>query len=169
MKKRPFFMAIASIIVLVSCSSKPQPDAANNAGTTDMKLSAEQRYAATAGQVAPDVCRVIATVLEIAPIAVMEDSTAPCAQAPCRATLQISRIVGTGSAFKAPVLPGASVSVHFAYTTAGTTELFPDKTPALPGVTAGDEIMVDLNAVKPVMGSSQKSEISYTVYDYIIQ
>ncbi len=110
---------------------------------------------------APNTCRFIGTVVEIASKRTDADPNDPCSKAPCFATVQIDSVIGYGSAFPTSLGAGATLRARFAHTLSPTKDVMPELTPALPGLQAGSRFKADVIA-SPVLGG----EVSFTIYAY---
>ncbi|MBM2841323.1 MAG: hypothetical protein HW412_1851 [Bacteroidetes bacterium] len=110
----------------------------------------------------PNNCRVVATVESIDKSLQSADKDGPCSKAPCSATIKIDSVIGYGSAFPGTLAGGERVNVKFALTLSPTARLFPDVTPALPGLDVGDKFEANING-SVSMGEKKPS---FTVYGY---
>jgi hypothetical protein len=130
---------------------------------SDQIREAKERIAMdTPPPLAPNHCKVIATIESIDKVTSNADEKDPCSKAPCMATMRIDSILGYGAAFPGVFSRGQKVAVKFAFTLSNTKEILPDVRPPLPGLNAGSIIEAVVNGVS-VMG---KSEASYTIYKY---
>jgi hypothetical protein len=106
--------------------------------------SDEGQIAEQASRVAPNKCRMVATVMAI-------DSTlekdGPCSKAPCRGIVRVDSIIGYGSAFGSPIAVNTEIEVRFAFTVAPTNkDLFPNLTQRLPGLRLGTRFQTDIES-----------------------
>jgi hypothetical protein len=97
-------------------------------------------------QVAPSHCRLVGTIVSI-------DTTRspnpqdPCAKAPCKAKVKITKILGYGAGFTSPLAEGREVEMTFTFTLAPTTkDLFPNLIATYPGLKTGDTFQADIQA-----------------------
>jgi hypothetical protein len=97
-------------------------------------------------QIAPSHCRLVGTIVSI-------DTTRspnpqdPCAKAPCKAKVKITKILGYGAGFTSPLAEGREVEMTFTFTLAPTTkDLFPNLIATYPGLKTGDTFQADIQA-----------------------
>ena len=97
-------------------------------------------------QIPPSHCRLIGTIISI-------DTTRspnpqdPCAKAPCKAKVKITKVLGYGSGFTTPLTEGREVEMTFVFTLAPTTkDLFPNLIATYPGLKTGDTFQADVQA-----------------------
>lgn len=120
--------------------------------------------------IAPDHCRILATVVAIDSALNTAATNDPCAKAPCNATVRIDSLLGYGSGFPAVFSKGQEISVRFAFTTAPTAGLFPEMSPGFPGVQAGAKILADVEggAGMPAMEGASGGA-NFTIYEYEVK
>ena len=111
----------------------------------------------------PGQCRLVATVTKIEE-KVTGTGEDPCSKAPCIAEVRIDEILGYGSAFGGPLATGKSIRVKFTYTTAPTKTIFPDMSPALPGVKVGTRFQADVGSAGPSMDQSNGPKFAVGQY-----
>lgn len=152
-------LPIILFLIAASCGSSKQ----EQGQTKRSEWSVPARH--TPDTIAPNACRIIATILEVDSSLKGTSEKDPCSKAPCRATVRVDSVLGYGSAFPKPLGEGAVLRVRFLLTLAATDELLPDIKPPLPGLQRGERFRADLTAM-PMMGSS---EPSYTIQIYHLQ
>ncbi len=98
-------------------------------------------------QIPPNHCRILGVVSAINN-ARSTDAQSPCAKAPCKAKVKITKILGYGSGFAKPLAEGSEVEMTFAFTLAPTTkELFPNLAARYKGLKLGDAFQADVESV----------------------
>jgi hypothetical protein len=140
---------LASLLSLAvaGCSSSQQKtessDTVQVASDTVVRKSGLERQMERSRMLAPRECRIAGTVVEI-------DQTldtvagAPCSKFPCKATVRIDSVLGTGENFLRVFRPGEAVAVIFGHTLAPTKEAMPDLGIALPGLKVGSRFQADV-------------------------
>ncbi len=104
-------------------------------------------------QVAPNHCRLMGVIAAIDETR-STDRESPCAKAPCKAKVKITKILGYGSGFTTPLTEGNEVEMTFAFTLAPTTkELFPNLTARYKGLKQGDTFQADVQS-EPKLGEA---------------
>ncbi len=97
-------------------------------------------------QIAPSHCRIIGVVASIDETR-STDTKNPCAKAPCKAKVKITKILGYGSGFTTPLTEGSEVEMTFAFTLAPTTkDLFPNLSARYKGLKQGDTFQADVQS-----------------------
>jgi hypothetical protein len=106
----------------------------------------EARLAKLPPQIAPSHCRLMGTILSIDPSRSTNPQD-PCAKAPCKAKVKITKILGYGAGFTSPLAEGREVEMTFTFTLAPTTkDLFPNLIATYPGLKTGDTFQADVQA-----------------------
>ncbi|MFQ3597809.1 MAG: hypothetical protein SNJ55_06295 [Chloroherpetonaceae bacterium] len=97
-------------------------------------------------QIPPNHCRMIGVIASIDETR-STDRESPCAKAPCKAKVKITKILGYGSGFNTPLTEGREVEMTFAFTLAPTTkELFPNLAARYKGLKQGDTFQADVQS-----------------------
>lgn len=156
------FPALAlSGLLLLSCATSKQ-----DSSHAELIESAKQKIAMDIPPpIAPNTCKVVATVEAIDKMLKGTNEKDPCGKAPCTATIRIDSVIGYGSAFPKTFSAGGRLQARFAFTLSATKETMPDVKPALPGLRVGSKFTAAINA-SVAMGNS---EPSYTIYSYEVK
>jgi len=156
----------AVISIVLSCR------AARNERNVEELSGAQQKPAtpfAIPSNIAPNHCRILATVIAIDSTLDSANPDDPCAKAPCNATVRIDSLLGYGPAFPAAFSKGQQISVRFGFTTAPTAGLFPEMSQNFPGVGAGTKILADVEGTEaPAIGESTGGA-AFTIYGYEVK
>ena len=131
------------------------------------KSATEGRPAAAAEEIAPNHCRVSATVISIDTVYRSLDQRDPCSKAPCHVHLRVDSIHGYGQAFAHPLSAGDTLAVTFAFTVAPAKDVLPTMSESYPGVCIGTKILTDVLASQS-LSAEQFSSLSYYVFGYSI-
>ena len=93
------------ILILLSCTSSKEPQ------TT------------LPSEINPNSCRINGTIISIDEI---NESSGPCSNHPCVATVKINYVIGTGFGLKVPLVKNDTIKIKFEFTLSETSkELFP--------------------------------------------
>ena len=153
-------IATISASALESCASSRAPESTRTNAVDSSRMPADPGPG-----LAPDHCRLVATVVRIDE-GRSEGASDPCSKAPCNATIRVQQVLGYGSGFTVPLAIGNEILVHFLFTLGTTRELFPGLNPPLPGLQVGSTFEAELSGGDmPVATSTAKSPL-YTVGHY---
>jgi hypothetical protein len=94
-------------------------------------------------QIAPGACRIVGKIVAILPDQ-DPNRQGPCGQVPCRALVQVQRVVGYGAAFQPPLTQGQEIKVYFTFTLSPTGKYFPELTVPLPGLRVNSIFEADI-------------------------
>ncbi len=119
--------------------------------TSDKEVSDMQKPPDPGPGIPPGHCRIVATVVAVDSV-LSTDATDPCSETPCTATVKVEEIVGYGSGFTAALGKGSEVRVHFRYTLGPSSEVFPARSPGLPGLHKGSKFQADIKTGPSLMG-----------------
>ncbi len=118
--------------------------------------------------IAPNKCRIVATVLAIDSTLQSGETASPCARVPCQAIVRVDSILGYGQAFVRPLSKGERIQVMFVFTVGPTKGLFPNMTENYPGVRVGSRFLADVGAHDEPM-SKDSGTVSFLVYGYEVR
>lgn len=115
--------------------------------------------------VAPGHCRIIGKIVEIQAVQVSKNPTRPCEKQPCKAKVQVTKILGYGSGFHSILSLNSYITINFAFTLGPTKNLFPKLNQALPGLKQGESFQGDISGADGggEMGAGSKT---FTIYTY---
>lgn len=105
----------------------------------------------TGEPIAPNHCRVVGTILEMQEPDAGATGSGPCSRYPCVAKVRVDSVLGYGSAFPGALAPGQAIQVRFQFTLAPSSEVFPNETFSLPGLTPGDRFAADVSGFEEMM------------------
>lgn len=83
-------------------------------------------------------------VVEVMPIEPDPMKSEPCAQHACVAMIEVQQITQQGMNYHHQFGDGELMKVYFQYTMAPSSQVFPDISPALPGLNSGDSFEAEL-------------------------
>ena len=102
--------------------------------------------------VAPNRCRIIGKITAISPERDKDPATV-CGQVPCRAKVQIQRVIGYGHAFSETLAEKQEIDAYFVFSLQPTEKLFPEMTTPLPGLTSGSIFQADVAHLTETAGT----------------
>ncbi len=153
-----FFHCMLSGSLLTGCGASKQ-----DGGRSEEIRAAKERIVMDPGPtIAPNNCKVAATVVSISNTLKGTGEKDPCGIAPCMATVRIDTVLGYGSAFPKTLSAGQTISIRFSNTLRPTAKDYPDIKPALPGLSVGSRF-VALVSGQMEMG---QTEPAFVIYGY---
>ena len=159
-------LIFAIISILVSCQS------ARNEKKSDESSVAQQTAAkpfAVPSSIAPNHCRILATVVAIDTVLKAANPNDPCAKAPCNATVRVDSLLGYGSGFPATLSRGQQISARFRFTTAPTAGLLPELSQNFPGVRVGTKILADVEGSQAPAFGETSGGAAFTISGYEVK
>ncbi|MEO1254343.1 MAG: hypothetical protein AAFY41_05590 [Bacteroidota bacterium] len=92
------------------------------------------------------------------------DNSEMCQQNPCWAFVQVSKIIGYGSAFRGSVTVSDTVQVKFTTTLLPTQSLFPKRKNHLPGLVVNDRFQADMKQAISQDFNNQSNDYEIATY-----
>lgn len=98
-----------------------------------------------------------ATVIQVHPVDSSE--TFPCNTHPCKATIQVNKIIQKGKMFHGQFHSTSTIKIHFPFTTKATASILPNLSTSFPGIEKGNKIHIQFVDNKELLAP-------YVVYQY---
>ncbi len=152
MKIKTILLSVFVIIFLTHYSCK-----------TQKKKTIVKKNVDIGVKLSPGTCSFEGEIISIEKIKNTNSNNA-CSKAACIAKVKITKVLGYGSAFNAPMGSGKVIKMRFKYTLSKTEKLFPNKKNHLPGLKVGSKFKASVKATEE-MGEDNPV---YTIDDYIL-
>jgi hypothetical protein len=145
---------IISALFLFSCQATRNEGKGDNSspGQAESKIPN-----ANYSKIAPNHCRILATVVAIDSALASGNADDPCA------------LLGYGSGFPGTLSKGEQISVQFRFSTAPSAEILPGLPHKYPGVQIDQKIITDIEGRKEPEITGKSSAPVYTIYGYEVK
>lgn len=150
MTKTISFILLVTTMLLIGCKSSQQQSDIQQLPTL----------------VAPNHCRVMATVVGIDSTLLSRNADDACSKVPCRAYVRIDSVLGYGSSFTKPFSHGQTIVLEFRYTLYPTATLFPKMQPSYPGLNIQSRFIGDVRVLEQLNAQTSES-VTYEIFSYM--
>ncbi len=113
----------------------------------------------------PNACRINGTILSIEK---SFESSGPCVNHLCTASVLVNTIVSSGFSFNHPFAKSDTIKIKFEFTLDETTkDMFPNLTKSFPGLKVGDSFIGDVESIETIKFNKKETDsFSYKIFNY---